>query len=111
MASETWPFDPDHDGINEIARSPGVRDALIDLALRAKADAEERSADFTDTGDYVTHFEADSDTIDWVGEYPGRRGAAILKNTSDHALAVEFGNKRNDKPHHVLGNVLKDLHV
>lgn len=99
-------YQADHDGLNEIARSPEVRAALAAVAMKAKGIAEGLSADFTDTGDYASSFKIESDTIEWTGEYPGRRAAAYLVNDSDHATAVEWGNSRNHKPHHVLGRTL-----
>lgn len=102
-------FQANRDGINEIARSPGVRAALAGVAAQAKADAVAMSESFRETGDYINSFDIDSDTIDWVGEYPGRRGAAILVNHSDHAAAVEFGNKRIGDGHHVLARTLAAL--
>lgn len=102
-------FEPDHEGLNEIARSPAVRAALAAVAEKGKAIAEGLSADFKITGDYMSHFKVVSDTIDWVGEYPGRRAAANLVNDSDHAVAVEWGNSRDHKPHHVLGRTREIL--
>lgn len=99
-------FQADRDGINEIARSPAMRAALAAVATKAKGIAEGLSADFADTGDYASHFKVEADTIEWRGEYPGRRAAAYLVNDSDHAVAVEWGNSRDHKPHHVLGRTL-----
>lgn len=102
-------YQQDSDGLNAIARSPAVRAALLAVAEKGKAIAIGMSADFTDTGDYISHFKVEDDTIDWVGEYPGRRAAANLINDSDHAAAVEFGNSRDHKPHHVLARTLDAL--
>lgn len=99
-------YQPDHDGLNAIARSPEMRAALEAAARRAQTIAEGLSTDFTDTGDYLAHFEVEADTIDWAGEYPGRRAAAYLVNDSGHAAAVEWGSARNHKPHHVLSRTL-----
>lgn len=102
-------YEPDDKGFNEIARSPAVRAALRAVAEKGKAIAIGLSADFAETGDYASHFKVEDDTVDWIGEYPGRRAAANLINDSDHAAAVEWGNSRDHKPHHVLGRTLDAL--
>lgn len=99
-------YEADHDGLNEIARSPAMRAALAAVATKAKGIAEGLSADFADTGDYARSFKVEAETIEWRGEYPGRRAAAYLVNDSDHAVAVEWGNSKDHKPHHVLGRTL-----
>lgn len=99
-------FQADRDGINEIARSPEMRAAELAVAMKAKGIAEGLAADFTDTGDYARHFKIKQEIIEWKGQYPGRRAATYLVNDSDHAAAVEWGNSRNHKPHHVLGRTL-----
>lgn len=106
-------YEPDDKGFNEIARSPTVRAALRAVAEKGKAIAIVLSADFADldadTDHYIDHFKVEDDTIDWIGQYPGRRAAANLVNDSDHAAAVEWGNSRDHKPHHVLGRTLDAL--
>lgn len=104
-------YNPDHDGLNEIARSPAVRAALAAVANKGKAIAEGLSADFADTGDYASHFKVEAETIEWRGEYPGRRAAAYLVNDAPYAAAVEWGNSRDHKPHHVLGRTLGMLNA
>lgn len=102
-------YQPDHDGLNEIARSPAVRAALAAAATKAKGIAEAMSEDFrTDQKHqhYADSFKVEEGTVDWIGQYPGRRGAAYLVNDSDHALAVEWGNGRDGEAHHVLGRTL-----
>jgi hypothetical protein len=109
MAGRGWVFQADHDGINQIARQPEMRAALAEVAVKAKAIAVAMSEDFRDCGDYIRGFDIDDTTIDWVGEYPGRRGCARLVNHSDHAAAVEWGSERNHHPHHVLTRTLAAL--
>lgn len=103
------PYEADSKGLNEVARSPAVRAALRFVAGKAKAIAEAKSAAFTDTGEYASHFKIEEGTIDYSGEYPGRRAAAFLVNDVPYAAAVEWGNSRDHDGHHVLGETLTEL--
>lgn len=102
-------FEADSDGLNEIARSPAVRAALAAVAERGKQIAVAMSEDFRISGDYADSFDVEEDTVDWHGQYPGRRAAANLVNTSAHAAAVEWGNAHDHKPHHVLARTAEAL--
>lgn len=94
----------------KIAReSPQLRRTLDEFAGKAKAHAEEISQDFRETGDYVDSFESGVEEIDWKGRYPGTRMAGVVRNTSGHAAAVEFGNEHVKHPHRVLGRTLEWL--
>lgn len=105
-------YRPDNAGLNEIARSPAVRAALVAVAEKGKTIAVALSEDFrTDENHphYADSFEVDEEvTVDWHGRYPGRRGAARLVNTSPHAAAVEWGYRgtaedpNDSSAHHIL---------
>lgn len=102
-------FRVDEAGLNEISRSPAVRAALAAVAEKGKAIAIGLASDFVVTGDYISSFEVQETTVDWHGRYPGRRAAANLTNTSDHAAAVEWGNAHDPKAHHVLERTAEAL--
>lgn len=107
-------FQPDHNGLNQIARSPEVRAALMAVGAKTMGKAVALAQDFRTTKThphYADAFKVESTTVDWKGDYPGIRGCVEVSNTSDHAAAVEWGNARDTKPHHVLGRVLGAMGV
>lgn len=104
-----YKYRADSAGLNEIARSPEVRKALAEIAEKGKRIAISMSEDFRVTGDYINSFEIHEKTVDWRGQYPGRRAAVDLVNTSEHAAAVEWGNAHDHKPHHVLARTAEEL--
>jgi hypothetical protein len=72
-------------------------------AEEAKAVAEGLAQDFRITGDYADSFEVIEEPTTVAGE---TRASAVLKNTSDHAAAVEWGNEHAHRAHRVLGKAL-----
>lgn len=99
-------FVPDSKGFLAIANSTEMHEVLQQVVERAKGIAEGLAQDFRVTGDYADSFVVADSTIAWEGEYPGPRAVGILLNTSDHAVAVEFGNQHDHRPHRVLGRTL-----
>lgn len=100
-------FDIDQEGFAALARSPEIRAAVVAEAERGKAIAEGLAAEFTRTGAYARSFNVRSDDVEiTTDEGPSVRAAGILENTSDHALAVEFGNAHDHQPHFVLARTL-----
>lgn len=110
-------FIMDHEGFAAMAVGPEVASAVGAVAEEAKTIAESLSVDFVVSGDYIGAFEASVE----IQELPaaGRSGAhsaavGILINTSDHAVAVEYGFKGRSaaptrKAHRVLGRTLAIL--
>lgn len=106
-------YKPDSAGLLEIARSPAVRAAMVEVAEKGKTIAVAMAEQFRSDEDdqhYADSFEVEKDvTVNLRGRYPGPRGAARLVNTSAHAAAVEWGNAHDHKPHHVLAETREAL--
>lgn len=102
-------YNPNFDGFRKMANGPEIRAALAEVATKGKGIAEGLAQDFRITGDYADSFEVRDETIQWQGRFSGPRAAAQLVNTSDHAVAVEFGNEHVPHPHHVLGRTAAAL--
>lgn len=108
MGNATYQSDPA--AWAKLAVSDDILAALEVVAQKGKGLAEAMAADFTVSGDYAASFNVRTDTV----KLTTREGthdvvAAILENTSDHALAVEFGNAHDGAAHHVLGRVRATL--
>lgn len=99
-------YRPNNDAFAKMAIGPEVAAAVTAEAVRARGIAESLSESFRKTGEYADSFEV-STTEDTVAG--ARRAAGRLENTSDHAAAVEWGNSRDSKAHHVLGHTLEAL--
>lgn len=97
------------EGFRAIANSPEIHAALAEVAEKAKVFAEGLAQDFRRTGDYAGSFAVVPVTVIWEGRYGGPRAAARLENTSDHAAAVEWGNKNDQHPHRTLGRTADAL--
>lgn len=80
------PFEVDHDGISELARSSAVGDQMVAAAEAAIPYAQSISP--VKTGDYRDSFVAVPIDVKVSGE---TRAGAALTNTSNHAWAVEWG--------------------
>lgn len=103
-------YKPSSAGFKEMAVGDEIRAVVLEIAEKAKVEAEALSADFAVTGEYLSAFEVRSDTVDLhtgFGSHPVAAG--ILQNNSDHAAAVEYGNKNDHRPHRVFGRVLDAL--
>lgn len=96
-------------GFLQIANSPELHTALAEVAEKAKTAAEVLAQDFRKTGNYADNFEVVPLSVIWEGRFSGPRAAVRLENTSDHAAAVEWGNKHDQHPHRVLGRTLDAL--
>jgi hypothetical protein len=102
-------FELDRRGIAEIAVGPELRDAVNDIVeTRARPYAISISEAFRRTGQYIASFEVNATHVVLPPEYPMRRVAAELANTSDHALLVEVGSE-NNRAHHVMRRTLEHL--
>jgi hypothetical protein len=100
-------YKPDHRGIGELMRSPGVRGAVELTAYAGAEVARSLSPDAAPHGTgYIDNFEVTSEIRNVART---RRWTADLVNTSDYAAAVEFGwdlehGQWADRPgYHVLG--------
>lgn len=83
-------------GMRALLLSQTAEDAVMPVARRVEAKAIASSPE--ETGEYKSKFQIDV-TRD------SERVVVIVKNTSDHSLAVEFG--RGDTPRHrILGKAL-----
>lgn len=96
-------------GFAEMAVGPEMQRVMASLGEEAKGIAESLSTDFVVSGDYIGSFESDVEIIDLPGGHPV--AAAIVRNTSGHAVAVEYGYEgRHDAPtgkaHRVFGRTL-----
>jgi hypothetical protein len=97
-------------GFRAMAVGPELRAAVQAEAERAMVIAQGLAADFTDTGEYEASFEVHTETQTLrtgFGSHPV--AAAILENTSDHAVALEWGNEHVPVPHRVPGRTLDGL--
>lgn len=88
----------DQAAMRALAESPEVAAAVKSKAEEAKSIAEGLSAEFAKTGEYESSFNVRS----YENTHLSPRASSILENTSDHAQAVEWGNKRFPNPHRVL---------
>jgi hypothetical protein len=106
----TGTFKPNHAGFQAIAVGPEVAAVVTAIATKGLAIAEGLAADFIKTGDYAEGFEVRTEISELktgFGSHPVVVG--VLENTSGHAAAVEWGNKHDNKAHHVLGRTLDGL--
>lgn len=96
-------YKPNDKGFQECALGPEIRKALREIAEKGKGYAEGISEDFRKTGDYADSFDiVEASTDIRVNDRGIRfRASARLENDSEHAAAVEFGN-RGREAHHVL---------
>jgi hypothetical protein len=90
-------------GFDSMANGPEAYRVVRAKAEEAKAIAEGLAQDFRITGDYAESFEVIEGPTTVSGE---ARASAVLKNHSDHAAAVEFGNEHAHRAHRVLGKAL-----
>lgn len=110
-------FIPDFDGLAKILIGPEITESLGSITEKAKGIAEGLSADFVDTGEYEGSFvtEVAIQGLPPAGSSRAHLAAVgTLLNTSDHAVAVEYGFEgRSDRPtkkaHRVLGRTLAAL--
>lgn len=97
-------------GFREMAVGVEIAAAVLAIATKALAEAEVLSLPFKDSGDYMASFKVRNEVTSLKTGFGSHAVVAgILENTSDHAAAVEWGNKRDHKAHRVLGRVLDGL--
>lgn len=101
-------FRPNTKGVGMMLRSKQMEQEMKDRATLverlAEADAPRR------TGDYADSFEVESGRSGApikIGR--GDRAWALVRNTSGHAAAVEFGNKRFGEGRRPLGRAVDEV--
>lgn len=98
-------FKPNNKGIGLILRSEQMEQEMKTRAERVMAIAEADAP--RDTGDYAESFSVESGRRDSpIKLGTGDRAWAMVRNTSAHAAAVEFGNKRVGDGKRVLGRAV-----
>jgi hypothetical protein len=94
----------DESGLAALARSQGMSDAMVAAAEAGKTAAEAKAREFAVTGDYADSFEVEAVEVK-AGRKNEPRAGALLKNTSDHSTAVEWGTSTREG-RHVLRDVI-----
>lgn len=89
---------PNEKALRALLTSGQLRPVLRAAAERGKDAAEAASP--VASGTYQQSFEIKG-SVGWDG-----RASVELWNTADHALAVEYSNRRSPKAHHVLASVI-----
>lgn len=92
-------FKASYRGIGEMLRSPAMQAEMLRRAEKIKARAEATAP--AESGEYKASFEIESG----VKHGKTSRAYALIRNTSDHAAAVEFGWK-NTPRHRTIGKAL-----
>lgn len=110
MANGDVTFQWNSSAFRAMAVGPEIAAAVVAEAERAKAIAEGLAEDFRVTGEYAESFEVSAQTTQLRTGFGSHDVATgVLTNTSDHAAAVEWGNARDNRAHHVLGRTLEAL--
>jgi hypothetical protein len=99
-------FKSNSSAFKAMALDSEVRAACVAEAARGMEIAIGLSAPFTKTGEYVASFAVTSEDVVVSG---ASRAAGVLTNNAPHAAAVEWGNERDHRPHHVLGLTLEAM--
>lgn len=104
-------FELDRAGIREIAVGPELAYATHYVAdVVAKPYAITNSPrSLVNKIHYQDSFRVTQVVVDGIGHPPMRRVGARLLNIAPHAAAVEWGNRRTPRGHHVLGATLDFL--
>ncbi len=99
-------FNASYKGIGELLVSEMVRAEMVRRAEKVLALAKATAPDATPQGvGYVASFELEAGTK--VSKKGTRRALARVKNTSPHAIYVEFGGHNLDA-HRTLGKALRE---
>lgn len=102
MAGNRAQFRPNNKGIGLILRSAKMKREMEVRARLIEAHAKEVAP--RDTGEYLESFKVESGTENSpIKLGRGDRAWAVVKNTSPHAAAVEFGNKHVGDGQRILG--------
>jgi len=81
----------DYDGFGAFLRGPGMQGAMRQVAGQIERRAKALAEPHRKTGEYLDSFEIE------VGlTADGERAQAVVRNTSDHAAAVEFGTQHQE---------------
>lgn len=92
-------FEPSYRGIGDLLRSPQMQAEMLRRAEKIKGRAEATSP--VETGEYAASWETSSG----IKYAKTSRAYARVTNTSDHAIAVEFGWK-NTPRYRTLGKAI-----
>lgn len=99
-------YEPNEAGWAALVVGPEMTAIVVAEAERGKVFAEGISP--VDSGEYRDAFEVEATTV-MLGRPRRRRAAAILRNTSGHSAAVEYGNAKSPNPNRVLGKTAAHL--
>lgn len=103
-------FKPNSKAFRQMAVGPEIRAAVTAEAKRAEGIAKGLSEDFWVTGEYIESFDVSTETVRLETSFGGHDVAAgKLTNLAGHAAAVEWGNKRDHRAHHVLARTAAAL--
>lgn len=109
-------YQPNSSAFREMAVGPEMRVAVAAEAKRARGIAQALAADFQVTGDYESGFVVSVETVrlrTGFGEHDVVAGTltniAVDKKGHAYGAAVEWGNKKDHRAHHVLGRTLASL--
>lgn len=103
-------FKANSEAFKAMAVGPEITAIVTEVASKALQVAESLAEPFRRTGDYMSSFNVRAEVVTLrtgFGSHPVSAG--ILENTSDHAAAVEWGNKKDSHAHHVLGRTLEEI--
>jgi hypothetical protein len=99
-------FNASYKGIGELLNSAFIREEMARRGERVLARAKATAPDATPQGvGYVSSFDLEVGTK--VSKKGTRRALARVKNTSPHAIYVEFGGHNLDA-HRTLGKALRE---
>jgi site-specific DNA-adenine methylase len=96
-------------GFEALATSSAMRAVVNAAAERVIEKAKVLAEDFRVTGDYIDSFQDPEEDVISYGRPPYRRAVARVRNTSDHAASVEWGNEHSHHAHHVLERAVSEL--
>lgn len=103
-------FKPSSAGFRAMAVGEEIRAAVTAEAEKAKGIAVGLAQDFRVTGEYADSFEVSTKTTNLKTGFGSHEVAAgVVTNVAPYAAAVEYGNARDHRPHHVLTRTLDSL--
>lgn len=107
-----YAYEPNHWGWKQVAISPEMYEAVLDVVKTADGVARELAAQFTVDGDYERSFEITTTETELTTDFGTHMVATgVLANTAPYAMAIELGNRDDHKAHHVLGRTLDIMDV
>lgn len=103
-------FKRDSAGFRQAAVSSEIRAAVTAKAKEAEAVAKSLASEITVTGEYEASFNVRTEDVELTTGFGAHAVAAgILENTAPHAAAVEWGNARDHRPHHILSRAIDGI--